>query len=48
MLEIPLPDEKQLPQQHISAVRVEGETATLVGPSLEIRLPARSGGKLLP
>ncbi len=46
--EVPLSDEKQLPQQHISEVRVEGETVTLWSPSLEIRLPARWARKLLP
>jgi hypothetical protein len=48
MSEVQLPDEKRLPQQRISAVRVEGETATLWSPSLEIRLPARWARKLLP
>ncbi len=48
MSEVPLSEEKRLPQQRISAVRVEGETATLWGPSLEIRLPARWARKLLP
>ncbi len=48
MSEVPLPDERQPPEQRINAVRVEGETATLSGPSLEIRLPARWARKLLP
>ncbi len=48
MSEVQLPDEKRLPQQRINAVRVEGETATLLSPSLEIRLPARWARKLLP
>ncbi len=48
MSEVPLSEEKRLPQQRVSAVRVEGETATFAGPSLEIRFPARWARKLLP
>ncbi len=48
MSEVPLSEDKRLPQQRLSAVRVEGDVATVEGPTLEIRFPARWARKLLP
>jgi hypothetical protein len=48
MAEIELAEIQRHPQQRISRVRVEGDVASLVGPSLEIRFPARWARKLLP
>jgi hypothetical protein len=48
MAEIELTEVQRHPQQRISRVRVKGDIASLVGPSLEIRFPARWARKLLP
>ncbi|MFQ6013619.1 MAG: hypothetical protein ACE5LS_08280 [Thermoplasmata archaeon] len=48
MVEVGLPEEKRHPKQRIVVLRVEGEVATLNGPALEIRLPARWARKLTP
>ncbi len=45
---VSLSEDKRLPQQRVIAVRVEGDVATLEGPALEIRFPARWARKLTP
>ncbi|MFQ5985761.1 MAG: hypothetical protein ACE5KQ_00175 [Thermoplasmata archaeon] len=48
MAEVQLAEELRHPQQRVSLVRLEGDIASLVGPSLEIRFPVRWARKLTP
>ncbi|MFQ5907761.1 MAG: hypothetical protein ACE5JE_02895 [Thermoplasmata archaeon] len=48
MSEVRLTEKQQHTAQRVSLIHVEGEIASLVGPSLEIRFPARWARKLLP
>ncbi|MFQ5918935.1 MAG: hypothetical protein ACE5I4_02660 [Thermoplasmata archaeon] len=48
MAEIEIPETRRHALQRVHTIRVAGDVATLEGPSLEIRLPARWARKLMP